>query len=169
VNQRRAPACFSKGQRHVVHRDRAERVSFAKIKIGEFRSAEPSCVFKNGLKDRLQLAERRANDLEHLRRGGLLLVRLLKFACLALELFLQIGNGRMVAARHRRTARHLSSLVTPCFHCFTAKGAMPSCLALQFGQRTIPYHSIELRCASQQNTSLDFRHGSQADMDQLKP
>jgi hypothetical protein len=39
---------------------------------------------------------------------------------------------------------------------------MPFHLALQFGRRTIPYHSIKRRCASQQKGVLDFRFGSKA-------
>jgi hypothetical protein len=72
---------------------------------------------------------------------------LLKFMCSALQFFLQIDNGRMAAApRYRRAARlRLSGFATPCFHCFTAYSATPSHLALQFGRRTIPYHSIDPR------------------------
>jgi len=41
---------------------------------------------------------------------------------------------------------------------------MPPHLALQFGRRTIPYHSIELCCAAQQKGAPDFRFGSKADI-----
>jgi len=37
-------------------------------------------------------------------------------------------------------------------------------LALQFGRRTIPYHSIGLRCAVQQYQVPDVCFGSKADM-----
>src|SRR5215471_5662349 len=47
-------------------------------------------------------------------------------------------------------------LATPSFHRFTACGAIPPHLALQFGKRTIPYHSIELCCASRQIRTADW-------------
>ena len=37
-------------------------------------------------------------------------------------------------------------------------------LALQFNRRIISYHSIKLRCASQQNRTAEVRSGSKADV-----
>src|SRR5260370_41257764 len=70
----------------------------------------------------------------------------MQFAGLAVEFFLQIDNGRMAAARGSRRAarRRLSGLATPCFRCFTAYGAMPSHLALEFGGG--PYSITALSC-----------------------
>src|SRR6516165_3808843 len=70
-----------------------------------------------------------------------------------------------VARGYRRTARlRLNDLVTPCFHRFTACGAMPPHLALQFGRRTIPYHSVQRLCAAQQIQQADVRFGSKAEV-----
>jgi hypothetical protein len=78
----------------------------------------------------------------------LLFVRLIQFAGLAVEFFLQIGNGRIAAARrYRRAARlRFGYLATPRFASATAYSARPSHLALQFRLRTILpqlYHSTE--------------------------
>src|SRR6516165_4210511 len=72
----------------------------------------------------------------------------------------------MAATRgHQRAARlRLNDLATPCFHRFTACGAMPPHLALQFGRRTVPYHSVQRLCAPQQIQQADVRFGSKADI-----
>jgi len=97
----------------------------------------------------------------------LLFVRLIQFAGLAVEFFLQIDNGRMaVARRYRRTASlRLTALATLRFRYFT-DGARPFHLALQFDRRTISYHSIELCCASQQFRPPDVRLVPKAAMQQ---
>jgi len=98
----------------------------------------------------------------------LLFMRLIQFTGLAVKFFLQIDNGRMAAARrYRQAARlRLSSLATPRFGYFTAYGARPFHLALQFDRRTISYHSIELCCASQQFRPPDVRLVPKAAMQQ---
>jgi hypothetical protein len=82
-------------------------------------------------------------------------------------LFLQVGNGGMAAALGHRCAAarlRLSGLATPSLHRFAAWGVGPFHLGLQFSRRTLPYHSIERRCASQQNRALEVRNGSEADI-----
>ena len=92
--------------------------------------------------------------------------RFVQFPRSAMELFLQAGGGRMTAARGylRTVPLRFIDFAAPCFYRFTTCGAMPLHLALQFGRRTIPYHSIELCCASQQSHVADVRFGSKADM-----
>ncbi len=77
-------------------------------------------------------------------------MRLVKFTRLAPNFFFEIDNGRMAAApSHRDAGLRCSSLSTP--YSLTAGGAVPFHLAPKFDRRIIPYHSIEQRCASQQN------------------
>ena len=148
-----------------MRRYQPERAILPTINISSLGFADAHGVCQHGLKYWLQLAGRRADDPQHLRDRRPRLPRLLKFACLALKLFFQIGHRRMAAARgYRRAARRrLSGFATPCFHRFTACGPVPSHLALQFARRTIAYHSIELHCAPEQNQVPDFRNWSKRD------
>src|ERR1700720_2453487 len=102
--------------------ERAKRAVDKFEQVAELGFANPHRILQNGLKDRLKLAGRRADDAQHLRDSRPLLARLLKFARLALEFFLQIDNRNTAAARGFRGAARLrlSGLATPCFHRFTA-------------------------------------------------
>ena len=56
MNQRVAPSHLGKRWRHVMHCGSAERVTFTKIKIAEFRRTKPRGVFQHGLEHGLQLS-----------------------------------------------------------------------------------------------------------------
>jgi hypothetical protein len=60
----------------VVDCDGTECAAFTEVQCAELGAAEPGRVFQHGLENRLQLAGRTADDLQHLRGRGLLLKRL---------------------------------------------------------------------------------------------
>ena len=92
--------------------------------------------------------------------------RFVQFSRSAIELFQKFGSWRMATARRFRRDVQLrfSGLAMPYFHCFAAHGGMRFHPALQFDRRTIPYHSIALRCAVQQYQVPDVCFGSKADI-----
>src|SRR5262249_11714982 len=65
-DQRLAPARRGISWRRVVRGNHAEAISVAEIEIAELGLAEPRRVLKQGLKYRLKLAGRAADDTEHL-------------------------------------------------------------------------------------------------------
>ena len=73
-----------------------------------------------------------ADDLEHVGGSNLLLTRLVQLSSAIVELLPQVGE-RLAAARGYlcTVPLRLNDLTTPCFHGFTACGAMPPHLALQ--------------------------------------
>src|SRR5262249_9008455 len=78
-------------------------------------------------------ARRAADDLEHVGGSNLLLTRLVQLSRTIVELLPQVSERLAAASGYLRTVPlRLSDLATPCFHGFTACGAMPSHLALQW-------------------------------------
>src|SRR5262245_54923657 len=71
---------LNKGGRGVVKRARIKCVIFAQIERAELGSAYLGRIREYGLEDRFELARRRADDLEHVGGGGLLLQRLAQLA-----------------------------------------------------------------------------------------
>ncbi len=125
-----------------MERDDMHELAVEQVHGAHMRMAEAHSVGDNRFEDRLQIEGGVANNFEHFSGSSLLLLCLIALARSTIELFLQVGNGGMAAVlEHRRAAARLrfSGLATPCFHRFTAYGAMPSHLALQFERRTIPY------------------------------
>ena len=74
--QRLAFARIDERRRSVVKCARVECVAFAQIERAEFRSAYIGRIRQYGVEDRFKLARRRADDLEHVGGGGLLLVEI---------------------------------------------------------------------------------------------
>src|SRR5262249_16020518 len=70
-----ARAGLGVGRRRIVHRHGAESFALAEIEGAEFRFADARGILQHRLKHRLQFARRAADDLEHVRGGGLLLQR----------------------------------------------------------------------------------------------
>src|SRR5262249_56342522 len=100
---------------------------------------------------------------QHFARGGLMRQRFAQLPRSAIELFLQVGGRWVAVARGRQRAARLRlrGLATPCFHQFTACGAMPSHLALHFGGRA--YTITTLTCVVRHSkmrwpTSVLVRH-----------
>ena len=58
----------------------------------EFGLTDPRSVFQHGLKNRLQIAGRTGDDLEHLRGRGLLVASLSQFVGERPNLVLEIGD-----------------------------------------------------------------------------
>ena len=56
-----------------MRRDEAKSAVLVKIEYAEFGVADANGFLKHGRKHRLKIARRAADDLEHLRRGRLLL------------------------------------------------------------------------------------------------
>ncbi len=65
-------------RRRVKHGDGPKCVVVTKKHIAEIRSADTGCVLQHGLENRLKIAGRAADDLEHVGGGGLLLQRFRK-------------------------------------------------------------------------------------------
>jgi hypothetical protein len=82
---------------HPVHGDRAQGFTFGSVKDAEPRLAEAGRIRQDRLEHRLEVSGRAGDDPQHFGGSRLLLPRLLKFACLALKLFLR---GRTDSAHH---------------------------------------------------------------------
>ena len=72
--------------RYVVNRHDMKCLSIIQVQGAELGTTEPSCVRKQGLEHRLQLARRARDNTEDLRGCGLLLKRLSKLARTGLHL-----------------------------------------------------------------------------------
>ena len=77
-----------------MHRDGAESICFADIQSSELGLAESSGILQHGLKDRLQLPGRTADDTQHLRGRGLLLQRLAEIVGALAQLIEQTACSR---------------------------------------------------------------------------
>src|SRR5512142_1041232 len=77
LNPQLAPACLNICRWRVASSgNRMKAVAIAKIQRTKLGLANSRSVREHGVKDRLQLAGRTTDDLEHRRRRGLLLQRL---------------------------------------------------------------------------------------------
>ena len=79
---------LGEGRRHIVRRNEMQGVALPAIDISKLGVADPYGFLKHGVKHRLKIARRAADNLEHLRSRGLLLQRLGKLAvrcCICLE------------------------------------------------------------------------------------
>src|SRR5262245_36374662 len=75
TNQRVAPPIFDQCGRRVIQADGSKLVSLAESQASESSAAQVCRVCQNRIENRLQISRRTADDLEHLRRRGLLLQR----------------------------------------------------------------------------------------------
>src|SRR6202048_5042038 len=88
-----------------MKRSGSEGIAFAKPERAITCTAQPDGVCKHRLKYSAYLTHRAADDPKHFGGGRLLLPRFLKFARLALKLFLQIANGQIGLLRRVGTLR----------------------------------------------------------------
>ena len=113
-------------------RDEVEELAVKSVHKAELAIAEPPSALGNHVEDRLDVGRRAADDLEHVGGSNLLLTRLVQLSRTIVELLPQVGERLAAASGYLRTIPlRLSDLATPCFHGFTACGAMPPHLALQ--------------------------------------
>src|ERR1700731_1557236 len=70
---------FDVCRRRAMHGNGTEAIAFAEVHRAEFGLADASRVLEHGLEHRLQLAGRRTDDAQYVRRGRLLLQRLPQF------------------------------------------------------------------------------------------
>src|SRR5262249_52055392 len=163
---RRALSAWRCGIRASVHlehlrgkavvRHKVEELAVEPVHKAELAIAEPPSALGNHVEHRLDVGRGAADDLEHVGGSNLLLTRLAQLSTAIVELLQQIGGRMAVARAYLRTVPlRLSGLATPCFHRFTARGAMPPHLALQFGRRTntLPHQSAALRLPDVRFTS----------------
>jgi len=100
--RRTAPAGLDQGGRRVVRRHKVQRVAVQSEDIAVFGVANAGGVGQHLAEGRLQIARRAADDLQHLRGGGLLLRGLVEFAGEAGDLGFLAGARRAATVRHRR-------------------------------------------------------------------
>ena len=86
ADHRFAPPQLVPCSRCAVQRDEPKRVSIVQQEVAKFGVADAYCVLQHGLKHRLQLAGRTADDLEDLGGRRLLLQRLAQLARARLHL-----------------------------------------------------------------------------------
>jgi hypothetical protein len=137
-----------------MKRNGAECISFGLKQHAESGFAERDCALKYCLEDRRKIAEGAADDAQYLCERRSLLMRLLKFARLAVKLILQIANGpigsnlgccRVFALRPQR-------LAVPHFRGFSAYRAAPSHVALPVAN-DLRLPRREGRCAAQHKSN----------------
>jgi hypothetical protein len=87
------PLEFSKFRWRIKFRREFERLPVVPEQYAKLGLADAHRILQHGLEYRLQLAGRRADDLQHIRRCGLLLSRFRQFAGKSADLLLQIGKG----------------------------------------------------------------------------
>ena len=71
--KRYAPASLGEGRRRIVRRDEVQGVAVPAVDISKLGVADADRILQHGCKHRLKIAGRAADNLEHLRGGGLLL------------------------------------------------------------------------------------------------
>ena len=76
-----------------MYRTDTEQAVFMEVQETELGLADAHRVSQHGLEYRRQLARRRADDAEHIRRRGLLLQRLVQFAGEPRDLRFMASNG----------------------------------------------------------------------------
>src|SRR5262245_53642178 len=138
-----------------MHRNTPNGIAFSAVQGPELGLADAYCVRQNGLKHGLQIARRRADDLQYLRGCCQLLQRLVALVHYAVELFLWIGSGYLCG-------RRVASLGP--IHALTLHRLSASTTSLHVA----PFGGFTTMLNPRQNTDLAPRHevrfGSLADM-----
>ena len=118
--KRRATNFFGESRGRIVCREQAQSLAIPTVDATERGFANADCVLKHSCKNRLKIASGATDNLKHLRRGRLLLQRLIHFAGEPCDLCVRACSGGTATRRglSRIAALQLCRLAASRFNWF---------------------------------------------------